>query len=247
MSNPYDPNAGQPGQPGQPGPYPTGGPAGGPAGGGGYGAQGGGFGSGSYPANPYGDGGEQPKGTDTVSIIGFILSLTCCLSIVGAIMGFIGLGRTKGGKKKGRWAAISAIIIGILGTLAAAGIIVAVVFVAGTVVTVDNAKAGQCVDVEGPDTELQLTKKECSESHDAEIVATGKAGDIQDADLEGTFIPLDVCRQLAAEGDFEKVIGYSEELKLSVIAEDPDNVSDSDSVVCYAERVDGKKLTEGIL
>ncbi len=231
MSNPYDPNAN---------PYPNQG--------GGQGAPGGGgFGSGSYPANPYGDGGEQPKGTDTVSIIGFVLSLTCCLSIVGAIMGFIGLGRTKGGKKKGRWAAISAIVIGILGTLAGAGIIIAVVFVAGTVVTVDNAEPGQCVDVEGPDDQLTLSKKECGESHDAEIVATGKAGDVSDADLEGTFLPLDVCEQLADEGDFEKVLGYSEELELSVIAEDPDDVSDGDSVVCYAERADGEKLTEGIL
>ncbi len=231
MSNPYDPNANQ-----------------NPGAGGGYGAPGGGgFGSGSYPANPYGAGGEQPKGTDTVSIIGFILSLTCCLSIVGAIMGFIGLGRTKNGKKKGRWAAISAIIIGIIGTLAAAGIIIAVVFVAGTVVTVDNAEPGQCVDVEGPDDNLTLSKKDCSESHDAEIVATGKAGDVEDADLEGTFLPAAVCEQLAAEGDFDKVLNYSEELELSVIAEDPDNVKDDDSVVCYAERVDGGKLTEGVL
>ena len=223
MSNPYDPNAGQ---------YPAGG---------------GGYGSGGYPANPYGDGGELPKKTDTVSIVGFILSLTCCLSIVGAILGFVGLGRTKNGKKKGRWAAISAIIIGILGTLAGAGIIIAVVFVAGTVVTVDNAEVGQCVDVSGPDDSLSLTKKECSESHDAEIIATGKAGDVTDADLEGTFDPIAVCNQLAEEGDFEKVTTYSEPLDISVIAEDPNNVSDGDSVVCYAERSDGKKLSEGIL
>lgn len=240
MSNPYDPNAGQPGQPGQP-PY--------PAGGGGYGDQGGGYGSGSFPANPYGDGGEAPKKTDTVSIIAFVLSLTCCLSIVGAIMGFIGLGRTKGGKKKGRWAAISAVIIGILGTLAAAGIVIAVVFVAGNTVTVDNAEVGQCVDVSGPDDGLSLTKKECSESHDAEIVAVGKAGDVEGADLEDTFQTADVCSQLADPADFEKVTAFlvETELEFSVIAEDPDDVSDGDSVVCYVERVDGEKLTEGIL
>ena len=225
MSNPYDPNAGQ---------Y--------PAGGGGFGT------GGSYPANPYGDSGELPKKTDAVSIVGFVLSLTCCLSIVGAILGFVGLGRTKGGQRKGRWAAISAIIVGILGTLAAAGIIVAVVFVAGSVVTVDNAKVGQCVDVGGDDDDaVTLTKKECGEDHDGEVVAKGKAGDLQDVDLEGTFIPLDVCNQLSAEGDFDKVAAFPEELELSVLLEDPDNVSDGDTVVCVAERVDGEKLTEGIL
>ena len=101
MSNPYDPNASS---------NPYGAPQGGGFGQGGDGGYGNPYGQ----SNPYGN--EPPKKTDPVSIIGFVLSLTCCLSIVGAIMGFVGLGRTKGGKRKGRWAAIAASVIGILGS-----------------------------------------------------------------------------------------------------------------------------------
>ena len=112
------------------------------------------------------------------SITGFVLSLTCCLSVVGAILGFIGLGRTKGGRRKGRWAAVSAAIIGVLGTLAFAGIIVVVVVAAKTVVTPDNAEACLCVNVDTDDDDnVSMSKKECDEKHEAEIVYVGKAGE----------------------------------------------------------------------
>ncbi len=44
---------------------------------------------------------------------GFVLSLTCCLSLVGAIFGLVGLRRTRQPDgHRGRWAAVTAIVVG---------------------------------------------------------------------------------------------------------------------------------------
>ena len=260
MSNPYDPyNQGQSGDPYDPAgssggtpppPPPYGGdqpsspygqqqppygqqpppPSGAPGGGGGY------------PGSPYGQGGfggEPAKKTDAVSITGFVLSLTCCLSVVGAILGFVGLGRTKNGQRKGRWAAISALVIGILGTLAFAGIIVAVVFVAKNAVTPGNATAGQCVDVTESDGSYSFFTKDCTESHEAEIVFVGQASDY-DGDLTGAIDPVSLCTGLMAAGDLDKLNAYAGDLDFSVIIEDPKNISPSDKFFCYVEPTSGK-------
>lgn len=231
MSNPYDPNASS---------NPYGAPQGG-----GYGQGGdGGYGNPYGQNNPYGN--EPPKKTDAVSIIGFILSLTCCLSIVGAIMGFVGLGRTKGGKRKGRWAAIAASIIGILGTIAAVAIgLIAFVFV-DSLVTVDEAKAGVCINIDDNDDEAVIFyEKKCDEKHDGEIVYAGDAGD--DAQTLETGDVGTVCQQRVTEATPDLVpILSGGDYTLSAVIEDPNNVSADDRLVCYVEPTTGslnEKLT----
>lgn len=200
------------------------------------------YGQPPYGDSPYGQtpfANEAPKSTDPVSIIGFILSLTCCLSIVGAIMGAIGLRRTKNGQRRGRWAAISGLIIGVLGTLAFAGIIVAVVFFAKNVVTVDNAEAGQCVDVTQNDDIYSFLKKDCSEQHEAEIVFVGQASDY-DGDLAGTIDPVAVCTALMPAEDIASLRAYPDDLTFSLIVTDPEDISPSDAFFCYVEPRSGK-------
>ena len=88
MSNPYEPPPPPPGGPQQPPPafppYAAPGAPGGPVGPGGPGGPGGPWGPGpapfSYPTAPQ---------TDAVSITGFVLSLTFCLSFVGVILGLV--------------------------------------------------------------------------------------------------------------------------------------------------------------
>lgn len=274
MSNPYDPdNQGQPGDPYDPAgssggnppppppygsdqPPPYGGDQPSPFGGdqqpygqqppppyGAPGAGGGGFGGTPYGQGPYG--GEPMKKTDAVSITGFVLSFTCCLSIVGVILGFVGLRRTKQGQRKGRWAAIAAIVVGIIGTLIAAGAVVAIVFVAKNAVTPANATAGQCVDVTEADGSYSFFKKDCTESHEAEIVYVGQASDY-DGDLAGAIDPVSLCTGLMAPGDVEKVGSYAGELRFNVIIEDPKNISPSDKFFCYVEPPTGT-LSDPIL
>lgn len=193
-----------------------------------------------YGNNPYGQPnpyGGQPAKTDAVSITGFIFSLTCCLSIVGAILGFIGLGRTKNGKRKGRWAAISASIIGVLGTLIMAGGIVFVVIYAKSVVNVDEAKVGQCINVDESDDSVLLREAKCDEKHDAEITWTGDFNDIKGLDVAPSN-PDDftdagasalICTALMDPAD---VTALGTDVRYQLVNEDQDP-SDNDKALCY--------------
>lgn len=201
---------------------------------------------------PYGQGDaygqapdDGPAKTDTVSIIGFVLSLTCCLSIVGAIMGAIGLGRTKNNQRKGRWAAISALVIGILGTLAFAGIVVFGVFIANSVVTPDNAEVGTCVDVTEESDEVSLIERDCADEHDAEIIAVDRA-DAYSGDLENDNT-VDICTSVLTEDAGTALDSSPVDLDVSLVIEDPSNVDPADRFICYAERSDGDKLVDSLL
>lgn len=243
MSNPYDPNSS---------PYGGSDPSGGA---GGYGApQGGGQGGGGY-GTPYGQsdpyGNNAPKKTDAVSIIAFILSLTCCLSIVGAIMGFIGLGRTKGGQRKGRWAAITATVLGILGTLAFAGGIIFIVFLAKSTITPDNAKVGECANVSTSGGNISLLEKDCDSSHDAEIVAVDDYGNLDPTlvpssidDITDSAISQANCASLMDDADVA-TLGDGYEWTLAL--EDPNNPADSDKLICFVESANGDKLDAPLL
>lgn len=238
MSNPYDPynNQGTPGDPPPPPPY------GAP-----IGSQGGG--GGAYPPSPYSQdspyGDNAPKKTDAVSITGFVLSLTCCLSIVGAILGFIGLKRTKDNQRKGRWAAIAASIIGVLGTLAFIGIILVVVVFAKSVVSIDEASAGTCVNVSTDDNDgVVLLETKCTESHDGEIIYAGDAGD-DAATLESNTEAGNVCIGRLDQSVLDTL--STEDLDLNVLVENPSDVGASDRFVCYVEPGDGKKISKKLL
>lgn len=246
MSNPYDPNNpyGQSGgNEGSSGGYGQSNPYGGPIPSGG----GGGYGDPYGQSNPYGN--EMPKKTDAVSIIGFVLSLTCCLSLIGAILGFVGLSRTKGGRRKGRWAAISAAIIGVIGTLVGAALVAVFVIFAQSVIDVEEAKVGECASVSSDDgNSVLLREKDCSEDHDAEIVWVGDVGDVKSLDVAPTN-PDDftdsgasflICTNLMDPADLEAI---GDDVEYQYVTTD-ENPSDSDAALCYAERDNGDEFTE---
>ena len=243
MSNPYDPNAN---------PYGAPDPS---QGAGGYGQPGGGYGQpagGGYGApygqqNPYG-GVEAPKKTDAVSIIGFILSLTFCLSLIGFIMGLVGLGRTKGGKRKGRWAAIAATIIGLLATIAGGVLIAVVVGLANSVIAIDEATVGQCLDVSSEDSDsVVITEEECGGDHDGEVAWVGTFSDVESSDfvptnpddLTDSAISFAVCTSLAEPGDVEAL---GEAVEYQLVNEDSTPTAD-EAALCYAVRQDGEPFT----
>src|SRR5690606_34226454 len=105
----------------------------------------------------------------------FVLSFTCCLSLIGVILGFVGLSRTKNDQRKGRWAAVASIPFGIIGTLILVGGIVGIVWSANNTITPSNAEVGQCMNIDdGDDNTVMLQKKDCSEDHDGQIYAVEK-------------------------------------------------------------------------
>lgn len=228
-NNPYGQNPGGQNPGGQPNPY---GPPGGGAGGGGYGPPQGGYPGGSDP---------MPPKTDGLSIAALVLSFLCCLAPVGVILGFVGLSRTKGGKRKGRGLAIAAIIVGILMTLATTAAFIGLVVFADKVVTPGNAEVGQCVNVDEDDGSIFLYKKDCTEEHDAEIVGIAK---VTDENLEAIDTGMTTyCLEAIDPGDLEKVTPYLTDV--DAVIEDPNDVSVGDTLVCYVQPDD--KLDEPIL
>jgi hypothetical protein len=132
-----------------------------------------------------------------VSMTGFVLSLTCCLSLVGAIFGLVGLGRTKPGRHRGRWAAVSAIVIGFVFTLATAGLITIGVLVDEPV---DELEVGDCFDASGLDERgdtddvTGIVETSCDDEHEAEVLVRETLGDEMVDDLRADSARL--CNQL---------------------------------------------------
>jgi hypothetical protein len=208
------------------------------------------------PSNPYGapyqgNGGGAPASTDGVSIAAFVLSLLCC-GPVGIILGIVGMRRTKGGQRKGRWAAVLGIVIGIVGLLAAGGITAAIVIFAGTQISPDDAEVGQCMNIREDGDSIFLTEKECDEDHDAEIVFVDEFGVIAETDpnlmpddindLSDAGISQAICSSLMDPADVEKI---PSDLTWGLALEDPNDPADDDPFICYVESSD--KLDEPIL
>ncbi len=58
---------------------------------------------------------NSPQATSSAAVAGFVCSLVCCVPILtqlaGFILGIIGIANTSAGKARGRWMAVSALII----------------------------------------------------------------------------------------------------------------------------------------
>lgn len=205
--------------------------------------------------NPYGawqGGNDAGKQTDTLSIVAFVLSLTCCLSFVGVILGFIGLGRTKNGQRKGRWAAITAIVVGIILTLVAIGGGIAIWQVVKNQIGLDDAEVGMCMNVdEVDDDSVSLTKKECGEDHDAEIVYVGEFEEVENSGFMPTN-PDDVTDAGVAYGVCTRLLGddaakYEEALDGNVgygIVNEDSSPEGDEKFLCYVEHSEGDKIDE---
>jgi len=202
---------------------------------------------GGAPASPYGTtpygGAPAAPPTDPVSITGFVLSLLCCTGFVGVILGIVGIVRTKDGVRRGRWAAVSAIAVGVAGTLATAGSLVFFVWFGTNTVLVDSADVGQCVDIdETSHHDATLWKKDCDEPHEAEIFV---ADEFDDQRLEEYDPDHDesVCLRLLRD-EYETAYGTGDyRLGLVFEAEDPER---GDAYLCYLERADSSDLDEPI-
>ncbi len=200
------------------------------------------YGAQPFPGgDPYGGQPAPPK-TDGVSIAAFVTGLLCCAPI-GVILGILGIRRTKNGERKGRWAAITGLVLGGLGILAWIGLAVGGVWVFNNAVTPDNAEVGQCVNIDTDDNEVSMLKKECDESHDGEIVAVEEVdSDNKDAIQSGM---ADYCVELLDAEDLTTLLS-NDEIEVKAVIEDPSDVSNGDHIVCYAEAKDGK-LKEKLL
>lgn len=195
---------------------------------------------GGAPASPYGAPASAP-GLDGVSIAGFVLSLLCCTGFVGAILGIVGLGRTKDGVRRGRWAAVCAIVIGAVGTLATVGATIFFVWFGTSTVSLDSVDAGQCADIDelsGAGHDATIWKKDCDKSHEAEIVAAGDLTAAEAAAFDDT-VPAALCQPRLDDTSTTALASGDYQLGIVIEASDPET---GDAFACYLERLDGHDL-----
>lgn len=196
------------------------------------------------PQNPYGPPGggsgfNEPAKTDAVSIIALVTAFCC--SPVAMVLGIIGIVRTKGGQRKGRWAAIIGLILGTLGLIGGVVVIaIGGVFLA-SVVEPGEAEVGDCVNIDEEDDSVLMREAECDEEHDAEIVGVAKVTDENLEQIESTMVGY--CLEAISDEDFAKLSEYVEDIK--AVTQDPNDVEVGDDLVCYVEP--GDKLDEPIL
>lgn len=198
-----------------------------------------------YGSNPYGAPAPATgHGVDPVSITGFVLSLLCCTSLIGLILGIVGLGRTRNGVRSGRWAAVSAVIIGAVGTLLCAGMLVFFIWFGTSTVTLSGADVGQCVNVDdySSSNDATLFKKDCDESHDAEIVV---ADDFDSAQIDAfdEDVPAALCESELNEEYAAAFATGDYDLDIVFEAQEPET---GDDFVCLLENADGSSLKEPI-
>jgi len=213
-NNPYGQN--------QPNPY--------GAGGGAYGAPGGGYQS-------------EPVKTDGVSVASFVLSLLCCTGLVGLILGFVGLSRTKGGKRKGRGFAIAGILLGLVSVVATIALVVAAASgsLAGLFGTpVNDLKDGQCITADGLGSDdggvSGIEVVDCDTDHDGQVIATKKLSSKEAADYDfgNQEDIVENCTPMLALDPKYNLIALTQE-------EEP---SSGDLVVCVVSLKDGGKLDQ---
>ena len=184
---------------------------------------------------------DADRGTSGVAIAAFVLALTCCLGIPAIICGIIGLKKTGPDRQKGRWMAVSGIVLGVIGTLATVGAIIAGVWFSQTFITPDNAEVGMCVDTDEDGDSISMMKTGCSDDHDAEIFAvhemTSAEAEEFDPDTSGGLCAARLEDQsLFASGDYEPYTVYENE-----------DAEEGDVLVCLIQRSDGDALTEKLL
>lgn len=213
MSNPYD--GGVP-------PYEP--PVGGPYGG--------------YAAsnNPYGDPYRSAAPTDGLSIAALVCSLTCCAAPVGIGLGIAGIVRTKDGRRSGRWAAVTGLVVGIVMMLASVAVIIGLVWYGTNTVLIEDARAGDCIDV----GDVDIWKAECDEPHDAEVIHAGQFDEELVEQYVATPSATEFCAPLAVRSGYADVVRQGNHgISTWVDSWDIDDPDVGDHFICVAEPLEG--------
>lgn len=165
---------------------------------------------------------------------------------MGVVLGIIGLRRTADGVKKGRWAAVLAVVGGVLATLALVGGVFGVHYLRDHLRALDRAEAGMCADLDESEDGIGFIARSCSEPHTLEVVAAGDFGDREEA-LQLNSPPAKFCARLAAE-HYRQAASSGDYLVTLVVGSPlPTDPEPGDSYACYFTRADGADLTEPIL
>lgn len=202
---------------------------------------------GEYPSyepgpNPYDQasyGSRAPY--DGLSVAALVCSLTCCAAPVGIGLGIAGIVRTREGRRSGRWAAVTGLVVGVVVLLLGIGFVVFAGIMGSRTVWEDEARVGQCIDIDFVGDPIKAT---CGEPHAGEVVWAGRFDD----DLADVFDDVSVaefCHGLPSlDPAYASAIETGDyDVRIEVDAFDEDEPGSGDAFFCYLERADGEKLT----
>jgi hypothetical protein len=194
---------------------------------------------------PPAPGGTQPnRGLDWVSLSSLICSATLCLAPIGAMLGVVGLMRTRSGRRDGRWAAVTGLVVGLVGTGAAIAAVVGLAAVFSNIAYEDTLRAGDCVQVTHAFGEVDLWVTDCSEPHDAEIAATG-VYDERTARQGAELRSVDFCTVVGGLDPEDFAPTYA--LDHSSDSWSEAHPEAGDYWVCFIESADGQKTRGSVL
>lgn len=111
---------------------------------------------------------------DGVSVAGLVCAAVCVLAPVGLALGIAGIVRTRRGRRRGRWAAVTAVALGAVGTLLT-GIALGYAWQDAGTIRPARAEVGQCADLDRRpgSAGVRLRERDCDRAHDVEVVHTG--------------------------------------------------------------------------
>lgn len=239
---PTEPPVGDPNQPqygqvpyGQPTPPQYGQPAYGAPGGPSYGT----------PFVP----GAQPPPSKAMAVTALVLALVGCLGIswlVSVVLSIVVLVKGKDGRAHGKGLAIAALVINLLWLLVGIALIVTGVFVSSNYESIEDLKAGQCINASGlsgsGDSVGLIKDIDCDKSHDAEVMATVKLTADEAAGYNDATTS-DVCFTALSntDGAADKLTNNPGVTILGLTqTSDPDP---GDQLACVAFNDDGSKLS----
>jgi hypothetical protein len=186
-------------------------------------------------------------------IVGLVTFFFVAPSVVALVLGLIAWKRARAAPGPGdaRGRALAGWILGLLGVLGFAAIIITAVatgdFDDDGTVGVRDLEAGQCIDVPDEDRVFELPERDCDEPHDAEVYAI--------SELDGTSYPGDEtvqrqAQEVCAGAAFEEYFGEpfdQSPLDATYLWPAEDDWSHGDhEVVCAAVNTDGRPLTRSM-
>ncbi len=201
------------------------------------------YGQQPYGQAPYGQQGYTPwqqgndaaKGTDGFSVASFVTGLICCFGLPAVVLGIVGILRTKDGERKGRWMAITGLVLGVVGAIAWVLIAIGIAsadFSGSDPLGLDTGECFNSSDITDENDEIGLVDEvSCSERHDAEVVAAWTV----DSDETGSGVeseaPADTCLGRLSASEQAQVATSG--LNVGAITEDPEDIGEGDRLVCY--------------
>lgn len=198
--------------------------------------------------HPYAYAPRPPAPYDATSVAALLLLGTVVAAPVSVVLGLLGIRATAGGRRRGRWCAVLAVVGGVLGpAVLGLGAVLLRTDPPEPKESFDGVTAGSCVDVQVADDdpyEAQVFTRSCTEPHDAEVVFRGRLDVFQAAELFDKSA-AEVCHAVMAERYRTEMESGRFTMRV-FLSGTPWSPEDGDPYVCLAGALDEDKLNQAI-